>query len=62
LTVLWGTIELDRLDLPPFAGRRAVRIRVGKRTVNGTVDGKGSLALERTVKLKAGDILRVKFS
>ena len=60
LSVLFGSLILNRLDLPGFGKPGPVRLDVGKRVINAEIDEFGSITFRREILLKPGDRLLVK--
>jgi hypothetical protein len=61
LSVLWGETVLRQLDLSDFAGAKAVRVTLGHKTLDATLDANGTVTLRRPVKLKVGARLTITF-
>ncbi|HIJ72762.1 MAG TPA: hypothetical protein HPP83_01555 [Candidatus Hydrogenedentes bacterium] len=59
LTVLWGKLRLNRLDLPAFANREKVRVTLGNRAVNAKADNSGAIRLPKTLTLNAGAAMKL---
>jgi hypothetical protein len=60
LSVLFGELVLNRLDLPGFAAQGDVRLSLGKRVIREETDEFGSITFRKEVTLKAGDELLIK--
>ena len=57
LSVLYGTLRLNRLDLPNFAQQGSVQLMLGQRVLSAEADAYGSITLSKTLTLKAGHAL-----
>ncbi|HOZ48056.1 MAG TPA: GH116 family glycosyl-hydrolase [Candidatus Hydrogenedentes bacterium] len=59
ISVIDGTIMLNRIDLPRFADTGPVRLQLGTRSIEATADEYGSITLLRPLTIKAGHVLVV---